>query len=335
MGRWSPSLGYLLLIRLLIISQSFLLLACSALAEAPTPVPLSERVADGEVFMGIRLLGTLRLPTEFNGVPLGALSGLAWDEDEGILYAVSDQSKLHHLQPVFSEGLLRDVRHLGAYSLQDSDGRALQRPWSDAEGLTLRNAANGIRGDTELVVSFEIRMRIRRYDNTGKRLGGISLPHPLDVAERYQNINAALESITIHPQWGILVAPERSMRGDPRGTVRIHSLQGQSWLYPLATAPRSSLVAMEALDDGSVVFLERAFTSVVKPLIISIRRGMLGPDGSRLAIEDVAVLNSSQGWLLDNFEGLSHYRAGQFFMVTDDNRHFLQNTLLVLFELLP
>lgn len=320
--------------RLLSFCQCALLAACSALASTPTRVPLSERVTNGERFMGIRLLGTLRLPTEFDGVTVGGISGLAWDRDESLLYAISDKGELHHFQPLFEDGLLSDIRHLGSFALQDAQSRPLRPPWADSEGLTLVNADNGISGDSELLVSFEIRMRIRRYTNTGKRLGGIELPQALRNPERYININIALEAITTHPRWEILVAPERTLRGDPKGLLTLFSTTGRSWIYPLADAPKSSLVAMQTLDDGSVLFLERAFTSVMQPLIISLRRAEL-PESSTapLSVQDIAVLDSSKGWLLDNFEGLAHHGNGRFFMVSDDNQHFLQNTLLVFFEL--
>lgn len=322
--------------RLLILCQAILLVACSALASTPTQVPLSERVADGETFMGIRLLGSLRLPTDFHGVSLGGLSGLAWDNDESILYAIADNAELHHLEPRFEGQRLSGVKHLGIYYLQDAQGRPLDAPWNDAEGLTLLNGDNGIRGDSVLVVSFEIRMRIRRYNNTGKRLGEVNLPRPLANPRRYPNANNSLEAITTHPRWAFLLAPERTLRGDPKGFITLFSTQGASWIYPLARQPNSSLVAMETLADGRVLFLERAFTSVMQPLIISLRRAALPENPSApLAVEDVAIFDTSKGWLLDNFEGLSHYRDQRFFMISDDNRHFLQNTLLVFFELLP
>jgi hypothetical protein len=97
------------------------------------------------------------------------------------------------------------------------------------------------------------------------------------------------------------------------------------------------LVAIEALKEGGLLTLERAFLAPLLPLTISLRRteallpGMVAP----LKVKDVAVFNSSQGWLLDNFEGLTRYRDRRFLMVSDDNCISLQTTLLVQFELLP
>ncbi len=50
------------------------------------------------------------------------------------------------------------------------------------------------------------------------------------------------------------------------------------------------------------------------------------------AVTTLAVLDSSQGWSVDNFEGLARHRGLKFFMVSDNNFSALQKTLLVYFE---
>jgi hypothetical protein len=93
---------------------------------------------------------------------------------------------------------------------------------------------------------------------------------------------------------------------------------------------------MEALPDGSLLTLERAFVSLLRPFIITLRRTQLSAHSKEpLSVEDVAVFDTSQGWFLDNFEGLTRHRDQRFFMVSDDNQSALQSTLLVYFELLP
>ncbi len=301
-------------------------------------VALSRHFGPGDRYMGIRLLGTLNLPgASVDGLTLGGLSDLAWDEDEALLYAIADTAGLFHLRPRFNDnGMLIDVELHAGHVLRDAIGRPLSRPWSDAEGLTLENGANGVRGDSRLLVSFERQPRIQRHAPDGEYLGSERLPGPLATIERYASGNKGLESLVLHPTWGLLTAPEKSLRAGPRGRVPIYALNGRFWWYPLHAAPRSSLVAMEALPDGSLLTLERAFVSLVQPLIISLRRAYPAAAGNGpIAVEDIAVMDTSEGWLLDNFEGLSHHRNGRFFMVSDDNRRALQSTLLVYFELLP
>jgi len=304
-----------------------------------TPISLSDQVDNGGSYGGIRLLGALRLPrTVINGAKLCGLSGLAWDEDSELLYALSDGGGLFHLKPEFDDrGFLRDVRLVQAHPLLDEAGNPLREPYNDSEGLAILNGHNGIQDDTKLLVSFDLRPRVILYDSKGRWLGEEKIPALLKDVRNYRDINNALEAASVHSRWGVLVGTELPLRNEPAGRVRIFAGDGRSWLYPLSDAPNSSLVAFEALSEGGLLTLERAFVSPLLPFVISLRRtepllpGLAAP----LKVTDVAVFNSSQGWHLDNFEGLTHYRDRRFFMVSDDNCISFQKTLLVQFELLP
>lgn len=313
--------------------------ACATAEFQATPITLTDQVSVGEVYQGIRLLGALRLnDVERNGLRLCGLSGLAWDEDAGLLYAISDQGNLFHLRPEFdANDALSGVRLVAAYPLRDVRDQPLRSPWTDAEGLAIRRGDNGKPDDTELLISFEGKPRVARYSPTGLWKGEERLPVPLRDLRNYQHPNEALEAVTVDPRRGVLVGTETPLRHDPDGQIRLFRLNGRFWRYPLSPAPNSALVAMEALPDGSLLTLERAFVAPLRPLIISLRRVMLPAvdTAEPLPVMDVAVFNSSQGWLLDNFEGLTRYRGQRFFMVSDDNCKFWQATLLVEFALLP
>ncbi len=311
--------------------------ACADWNSPTTPISLSQQVAAGDRYMGMRLLGALRLSAApVNDLAPRGLSGLAWDEDAGLLYALADSGSLFHLRPIFSAGLLTDVQIVAAYPLLNAKGKPLRPPLADSESLAITKGSNGVPGDSVLIVSFEGQPRIARYTPTGKWLQDESLPPSLRDADRYANSNKALESLTLHGQWGLLTAPEWPLREGPTGYVPIFSLTAKrSWLYPLYKAPNSALVDMTALPDGSLLTLERAFVSLLHPVVISLRRTSLPANPTKpLQVEEVAVFDTSQGWLLDNFEGLARHREQRFFMVSDDNRSALQSTLLVYFELL-
>lgn len=312
--------------------------ACAREFQA-TPITLADQFGPGDTHAGIRWLGALRLPSaEFNGLKLCGLSDLAWDEDAGLLYAISDIGGLFHLRPEFdSRGILTGLRVVAAYPLLDASGQPVRPPFDDAEGLTIHNGDNRTPGDTELLVSFEIRPRVVRYSPTGQWRGEEPLPALLSDLRNYHDTNQALEAVTIDPRWGVLTGTEAPLRDDPAGQIRLFTSDGRFWRYPLGSAPGSALVAMEALPDGGLLTLERAFVAPLRPLIISLRRTELPSVGGEtpLPVTDVAVLDSSQGWLLDNFEGLTRYRDRRFFMISDDNCSAWQATLLVHFELPP
>lgn len=312
--------------------------ACAAPEFQATPISLTDQVGTGDTYAGIRLLGALRFNhTEIDSLRLCGLSGLAWDEDARLLYAISDIGGLFHLRPDFdAQGYLTGMKPVAAYPLRDESGRPVRPPFDDSEGLTIRNGDNRIQGDTELLISFEVKPRVVRYSPTGQWQGEEALPAPLRDLRRYRDSNQALEAVTIDPRWGVLVGVEAPLRGDPTGQVRLFALGGHFWNYPLGGAPGGALVAMEALPDGGLLTLERAFVAPLRPLIISLRRTELPatPTEAPLKVADVAVFDSGQGWLLDNFEGLTRYRDRRFFMVSDDNCGAWQATLLVHFELL-
>ncbi len=98
------------------------------------PFKLSEQYQVGHIYMGLRLRGTLELPpTKVNGFRLGQLSGLAWDDDEKLLYALSDRGVIFHLRPLITNNTLTGIRFLSAYQLQNKSKQVLK--WRDAEGV--------------------------------------------------------------------------------------------------------------------------------------------------------------------------------------------------------
>lgn len=313
--------------------------ACAANEFRATPISLADQVSVGDAYAGVRLLGALRLAnTEIKGLRLCGLSGLAWDQDEGLLYAISDLGGLFHLRPEFdAQGYLTGIQLVAAYPLRDELDRPVRAPYDDSEGLALRNGDNRIPGDSELLASFEVRPRIVRYSPTGLWKGEERLPALLRDLRNYPNSNQALEALALDSRWGVLVGTEAPLRQDPPGQIRIFQLDGRFWRYPLGNAPGSALVAMEALPDGELLTLERAFVAPLRPLIISLRWTSLHAleQDAFLKVTDVAIFDSSQGWLMDNFEGLTRHRDRRFFMVSDDNCNAWQSTLLAYFEWLP
>lgn len=305
-------------------------------SEVSAPHEISARYRNGQRFMGIRLLGALRLkPVRIDGQPLRELSGLAWDQDEKLLYAISDGGRLFHFRPRFGGGLLTGLEGRAAYALRDPEGRPLTGVWADSEGLAIENGDNGIPGDTRLVVSFERRPRLVRYSTEGRVLDLIPLPGPLTAVANFASANKSLESVTHHPAFGWLAAPEWPMRGSPSAIIEIWSAAGMSWEYPLREVPNNALVAMEALEDGSLVTLERGHGLLYAPLIISLRRTFpLAPGARRLpGAATAAVFDSSAGWRIDNFEGLARHQGLRFFLVSDDNENAVQATILLYLEI--
>lgn len=289
----------------------------------------------------IRLLGALQLADPVvnlvnpvvNEMRVSQLSGLAWDEDDDVLYALSDKGYFFGLRPVLKNDRLVDVTLVSAARLIDpKTHKTVRYRRSDSEGLDIRNGHNGRHGDAELLVSYEGEPRIVWHRRDGSVLSEVPLAAPLNQIHQYR-YNRMLEGACVHPTEGILTAPEEPMLID-NGATRLYRTDGRSWLLPRA---RGGITELKCLPDGDVLVLEREFSPVNMHFVSSLLRVHLPPNtptDTTLKAETLFVLDTNQGWKIDNFEGLAHHRGNRFFMVSDNNDFLLQRTLLVYFEIL-
>jgi hypothetical protein len=316
----------------------FLLINLNACA-VTLPHELSSKYTNGEQYMKVRFHGTVIIPKEMGiGTPVKELSDLAWDESTQTLYSVNDKGMLYLLTPIFEKGLLKDVHVLKAIPLLDTKGKKLKWEFIDSEGMTFIPPKESQSGNPELLISFEQVPRIVRYSLEGKWLGEIELPEDLKYPENYRHNNRMLESVIVHPKFGILTAPERPLKMTDINILKIYAMDGKTWQVPHYQAAKSGITAMAIFEDGSLLILERAFTGLTEPLIISLRRIWINEtcEGKKgfCKTEQLAVFDNSQGWDIDNFEGLTRHHGNFFFMVSDDNNNFFQKTLLTYFEIL-
>lgn len=309
-----------------------LLLLCAPVFAERLSSPV--RIYVGPPPQGIRPMGTVAIAGENEaGTAITGISALAWDGDERLLYALTDNGVLHHLRPGFDrDRRLVSVTLVATHTLGDGSGERLEKKQRDSEGMFVLNADNGVSGDTELVISFEKTPRIMRYTPRGEYLSAYVLPTRLRDADAYSSDNQMLEAVTLHPDKGILTMAQRPMKG--RRTQLLHALSGESWEYLMENDKGNGVTAMEALPDGRIIFMERAWHSLLSPLIVTLKEGRFNSAG-KLEVKVLARLDSSKGWTLDNFEGLTRHQGKRFFMVSDDNKAMLQRTLLFYFELEP
>ncbi len=301
------------------------------------PVAFSSQLQNGDRIDKIRILGMLELPSfKVNGLRFAEFSDLAWDDDDGILYAVSDQGGLFGLKPVFTNNYLTDVKLLKAVALREpGSGKPLRWTRTDAEGMDILKGRNGRKHDAELVISFEREPRILRYDTDGNARSPYPLPPPLDAVRNFHGPNKALEAVCHDPDLGILTAPEFPLHPERAGHTRIFDVTGKWWYYP--TNPNHGIVSMKCIGHGQVLILERDYISTLAHTTITLKKAYLPAKlapGSTLRSETLVRLDDTDGLSLDNFEGLTHHRGHRYFMVSDNNDVFVQRTLLLYFEIL-
>ena len=281
---------------------------------------------------GMRLITIAALPNiTVGGFKVAELSGLAWDADEGILYAVSDNGYLLHLQPVIRNDVLEDVLLLAGYSLRDDNDRALRGKSADSEGLAAVKSNNGISGDTELLISFERRPRIARYTPAGKWLETLPLPPAWSDISPYRSENRSLESLVMHGELGLIIGSEYPLNDSETGVLSLFSITGNEWRIPAHNKNDGALVGMTLMEDGAILALERAYGGLFPGIETTLHRIVL--DQAQHRSQVLITLRPGDVIFNENFEGITHHEADRYFMISDDNNHPLKRTLLVYFSL--
>lgn len=337
-GRARPRGCALLLLSLpLAVASGRLPAAEPLLALNAQPAPLADNLDVGDAIGRIRSLGMLVIPSvTIKGARLSQLSGIAWDDDAEVLYALSDKGVLFHLHPIIRNGTLTDLKLSRVAPLRElRTDRLLRERRIDAEGLDILRGRNGRTDDAELIVSFERHPRILRYRPDGYALGEYTLPPALADRNAYSSPNRMLEGVCYDSRFGVLMAPEKPLAAEDPGFNRLFNLAGKSWRYPIDTQDR--IVDLYCLGDGTVLVLQGNFGMRFWRSHATLKRVRLSPQPAAdapLEPETLFTLESSKGYQIDNFEGIARHRGNRFFLVSDDNDLFLQRTLLLYFELL-
>jgi hypothetical protein len=280
----------------------------------------------------LQALDSMEIPMDgANGVRIEELSGLAWDEDEQLLYAVSDGGILHHFRIRLDGSRIAEVQPVFSVPLATVAGKTSGGPVTNAEGLTALNDDNGVQTDTELLIAFEDGPAIARFTPQGRWIADIALPGRLADAKQYSKKNSRLEAVAFDKRHGVLTAPERPLVGQPENLHTLYAADGTSWSFE-AFQPDSRLKAIQKLPNGNLLILERT------------REEKGGASTARLRYLDFAACSADgecqlaelsaapDAMLVNNFEGLARLSDDLFLIVTDKTRKDAEPTTLVLFK---
>jgi len=92
------------------------------------------------------------------------------------------------------------------------------------------------------------------------------------------------------------------------------------------------ITAIEVMPDNKLLILEREFSFLKGHHITLSSVDIMNCHQSLCKKKVLASLKSSDGWELDNFEGMTRLYDNVYVMISDDNANFMQKCLLVLFE---
>lgn len=263
-----------------------------------------------------------------DGVRVDELSGLAWDADEKLLYAVSDGGVLHHFRLQLDGDKTMGIEHVFSTPLAASAGG---KTVTNAEGLAAVNGDDGKPGKSELLVAFEDGPAIARFTPQGQWVADIALPAPLAKPENYARKNSRLESVALDKAHGVLTAPERPLAGEPETLHKIYAGNGATWAFD-AAQPDGRIKAIETLADGNLLVLECTAEAKGGPRMAHLRYLDLATchPGGQCAAPDISA--TSDPLLVDNFEGLTRL-SESLLIVTDRTKKDVEPASFVLFKL--
>ena len=284
------------------------------------------------IFGKIKILDQRQMVyTDIQGVKFSEISDLAYDKEKHNLFMISDEGKLFTFKAKFSEKITLLEPH-DAVKLRKKHGKKFKKWRRDSEGLTLD-------GENRLLISFEGKTKIawfhKNSDKKGWQIKKYAIPKALRDNKNLRSKNKSLEALAWHKKYGILTTTEWPLKKYHKKKQTLYALSGKKWHFKAEPEERSAISAIEVMDDGNVLVLERSFISYLEPFVVTLKKVILNDFKKGMCKTEVLLkMNSHQGWDVDNFEGLARVGKNRYVMISDDNDNFFQKTLLIYFEVL-
>ena len=273
----------------------------------------------------IKFIQQIELNSSFDGIDFSELSGLTYDSTHKKLYMVSDKGILYTFNARFGENNFT-LQPIEAHYLKRKSGKRLKKKKRDSEDITLDP-----KGD--IYIAFEGKPKIAQFRKDGTKVKKVDLPNILKNAE-LRSSNKSLESLTFHPKYGFITALEYPRKGDKKSHQSIYSTSGKIWKIELDPIKKNAITAIEVMDDGNLLVLERAFLGYFEGYIITLQKVYINScKKSPCKTKTILQMRSSDGWKLENFEGLARVGKNRYLLVSDDNDNPFQRTLLIYLQL--
>ncbi len=294
---------------------------------ATRPVPFSEERPGARRIGALRFQGALALTARDE--KFGGLSGLELSRDGGRLIFVTDAGRWMMATPRHDQrGWLAGLEQIEMGVLTGPDGRPPDgRRNRDAEAIT--------RVDGGYAVAFEHRHRLWRYRATASPFGAPPVEVPLPAELRDAPPNGGIEALTVLGDGRLVALAEDFPQDGPTfaGWIRTRGIwRGFRWRREALFRP----VGAALLPGGDVLVLERRFSFLGGFAVRLVRvPGAAFRPGATVVGHEIARIEPPL--IEENFEGIAAQRAPgggiRLYLVSDDNFHPLQRTILVQFAL--
>ncbi|MBN9016174.1 MAG: esterase-like activity of phytase family protein [Rhizobiales bacterium] len=298
-----------------------------------TPISRFGLTSDATRFGELEFRGGLVLSSP--APSFGGLSGLDFEADGKRFVAVSDLGYWFRGTVERTNGWLTGISEPQWAPILNAEGRPLgAKRNADAEGLRLGH----LNGAPVAYVSFEQTNDLKAYRQEPDL--ALSRPQPIRLPKSAKGIrrNRGFEALALAPQDSplqgapVLIAEETLNRaGDHRAFVVNGPLAGE-----FAVKRRDGFAVTDAdfLPNGDLVILERR---VIMPLGVQMRLRRI--DAARIrpgaTVDGPVMLFADMSNQIDNMEGLSVTAdpdgRTRLTLVSDDNRSFIQRTILLEF----
>lgn len=273
--------------------------------------PISLKV---DTYMKIKILDTKQINFQNkNDIAFTEISDLAYKNKK--LFAVGDKGSLYKMEIEIFNNKISKLKLLSATKLKDKYGKKLKKKYRDSEGLVFVK--------DKLAISFEGENRIDLYDFNGIKIKKLAISEDLKHKKCYQGKNKGLESVTYNEKYGIVTAPERPLKDK-----KIHIVYSKYKIWKLKA--EGSITGLQFKNKNKLLVLLRNFNHFTRERIITLVELNLKNNASKV----LAKMNSSDGWNVDNFEGITKVGENKFLIISDDNDSIFQKTLLMLFEII-
>ncbi|MCD6190834.1 MAG: esterase-like activity of phytase family protein [Sulfurimonas sp.] len=271
-------------------------------------------------YMHINILDSKELKFEaLDGIEVTELSALAYKDST--LYALSDKGYLYHFEIGIKKSKIKKLSLKKAFKLKNKSGKKLKKKKRDSEGLVFL-------GDN-LLISFERKHRVELFSLNSVKIKKIKINKSLRDSENYESKNKGLEAVAYSKKYGVITAPELPLKNEDQEYHTLYA-KDKTWKFKA----EGSITALEFMDRERILVLLREFNEFSRKRVTTLCEINLNNCKKSVCKSKVlARLDSSDGWSIDNFEGLARISDNRYLMISDDNGSFFQKTLLVLFEI--
>ncbi|WP_245279904.1 esterase-like activity of phytase family protein [Hyphomicrobium sp. 99] len=268
----------------------------------------------------------------------GGWSALLLDDDAKSFVSISDAGEWMTGTLVYDGVHPAGIAKARLGPLRDAEGRPIKRGRDrDSESIAL---ASGTLASGSVLIGFEGRHRIERYDMTPAGFSAVRGNLKLPPEAKKMGSNLGLEALTVltgGPYKGSAIAFSERLYDQQRNHT--------GWIWT-ADVPQTvhlknigdyDITDISSLDDGTLFVLERRFrwTEGVKMRLRRVAPEDLSPDHTS---EGEILIEADLNDQIDNMEGLAvtRLKTGEILitMISDDNfNQMLQRTLLLQFVL--